>query len=74
MSGNVWEWCQDRNGRYSSDSQTNPQGPGSGYNRVLRGGSWGTDARDCRLSYRNYGVPDRRSSNYGLRLALPNLQ
>ena len=74
LSGNVWEWCQDRYRYYSSDSQTNPQGPGSGYNRVLRGGSWGTYARDCRLSYRNSCVPDRRSSNYGLRLALPNLQ
>ena len=74
LSGNVWEWCRDRYRRYSIDSQTNPQGPATGDYRVLRGGSWGTYARNCRLSYRNYYVPDRRSSNYGLRLVLPTLQ
>ncbi len=74
LPGNVWEWCQDRYGRYSSDSQTNPQGPGSGSYRVSRGGGWGTYARDCRLSYRNRCAPDLRSYNIGLRLVLPNLQ
>ena len=43
MSGNVWEWCNDRYGSYSSSSQTNPKG-GSSYRRVFRGGCWGSRA------------------------------
>ena len=41
MSGNVWEWCRDKYGDYSSAAQTNPTGPTSGSLRVRRGGSWG---------------------------------
>ena len=44
MSGNVWEWCQDRYGSYSGASQTNPTGASSGSNRVLRGGCCGRSA------------------------------
>jgi formylglycine-generating enzyme required for sulfatase activity len=41
MSGNVFEWCGDYIGAYSSEAQTNPKGPSSGSERVLRGGCWG---------------------------------
>ncbi|MBR4156726.1 MAG: SUMF1/EgtB/PvdO family nonheme iron enzyme [Bacteroidales bacterium] len=70
MSGNVWEWCQDRYGSYSSSSQTNPTGSSSGSYRVLRGGCWGGSAGSCRVSYRYYFSPDDRYYNLGLRLAL----
>lgn len=69
-SGNVWEWCQDWFDSYSGSSQTNPNGPSTGSFRVLRGGSWSSDARYCRVSFRSYDLPDYREFNLGFRLAL----
>ncbi len=70
MSGNVYEWCSDYHGDYSSSSQYNPTGPNSESDRVHRGGSWNSGARGCRVSYRLYSYPAGRGSNLGLRLAL----
>ena len=70
MSGNVYEWCSDQYGDYSSNSQTNPKGASSGSLRVLRGGSWDYHAWIVRVSYRNKTTPDDSGMNLGLRVAL----
>ncbi|MCL2207353.1 MAG: formylglycine-generating enzyme family protein [Fibromonadales bacterium] len=71
MSGNVWEWVQNwKDSYYSSGLQNNPVGPGSGTNRVYRGGSWQDNDIYCRVSRRHGAVPDTRSSAVGFRLAL----
>ena len=69
MSGNVYEWCQDRYGSYSSNAQTNPKDHSNGSYRVLRGGGWIYVARRCRESDRCNNLPVRRGT-FGLRLVL----
>ena len=71
MSGNVKEWCSDWKGPYSAEAQTNPTGPASGFDRVLRGGSYFCDDTFCRVSFRDsYGPSGRNNVGYGFRLVL----
>ena len=73
MSGNVWEWCSDRYGSYSSYSQSNPTGATSGFGRVERGGNWCGLARYCCSSHRSYYAPGNSFDDLGLRLVLSQL-
>ena len=70
MSGNVWEWCSDRYGRYDKAAVINPTGAVEGQDRVLRGGTWIDDARLCPLTYRYGNLPAYRYLNIGFRLVL----
>jgi len=69
MHGNVYEWCQDRYGKYPKHAVIDPIGPSSGGLRVLRGGSWYYSARRCRSAYRYGYGPGDRFRYLGARLA-----
>jgi len=69
MTGNVWEWVQDwyDPNYYSSSPYANPPGPGSGANRVLRGGSWIDHGHDVRTAFRSFYDPVNPDINLGFR-------
>jgi formylglycine-generating enzyme required for sulfatase activity len=67
MAGNVWEWTADAIGLYSADAVTDPQGPASGRARIVRGGSFGDDPENLRVSNRTPNQPGSVNVNVGLR-------
>ena len=70
MNGNVWEWCQDYFGDYSSSTYDNPTGPKTGTYRIFRGGSYKEKAEYNRTTNRSFNKPDYRYGNIGLRVVM----
>jgi len=68
MSGNVYEWCSDCYGSYSSSAQTNPYNSTAVSSRVSRGGSWNYIATYARVANRSNFSPTYTFNYLGFRI------
>jgi formylglycine-generating enzyme required for sulfatase activity len=75
MQGNIAQWVADWfSDTYYRDpaAQTDPTGPAESTNgcHVMRGGSWGSDPRNCRVAFRDWNTPDDQTPSCGFRVAM----
>jgi formylglycine-generating enzyme required for sulfatase activity len=68
MHGNVWEWCQDWHGPYTSEDRVDPMGPPHGKARIGRGGAFSDYIETSRSAFRNRSEPEIRYGIIGARL------
>lgn len=77
MSGNIFEWCEDKYKReyyqqlkdkYGNHPTPNPIGPYEGNRRVVRGGGRDVIPINARISNRDVDFPSHSYSNVGFRL------
>jgi formylglycine-generating enzyme required for sulfatase activity len=71
MHGNVAELTADRYGRkyFEESPSLDPKGPENGNDRVVLGGSWGTDASRCRSAFRRSNATSGKAYYFGFRVA-----
>ncbi len=73
LSGNVYEWVWDwYQSNYEALPATDPIGPTTGANRVIRGGSWSSLALLARVAQRSYYTPANRLYYLGFRIVRSN--
>ncbi len=70
MHGNVWEWCQDWDGTYPGGEVTDPTGPVTGTEHVLRGGGFSSLGQGCRSAVRDHRRPSFVHPLCGFRVVL----
>ena len=71
MAGNVWEWCNDWYDRYYYDNSppTNPLGPETGTEKVVRGGAWNSSDVYIQCAFRERFAPEVARFDIGFRVA-----
>jgi formylglycine-generating enzyme required for sulfatase activity len=81
MHGNVWEWCEDdRHSSYDdaptdgnawldSENESSTKNINKNSTKIIRGGSWDYDPRNCRSAIRYSYSLDDRDDNTGFRVA-----
>jgi formylglycine-generating enzyme len=75
MQGNVFQWCWDWYGASSYvDGATDPRGSESGSDRVIRGGSWASNASICRAAHRSEFSPLSSLYLVGFRFARSSIE
>ena len=76
MHGNIWEWCEDP---WHSNYEGAPtdgsiwqenDSVDNNCDRLLRGGSWYQQAKDCRCACRNHIEPDSKWNIFGFRIVV----
>jgi formylglycine-generating enzyme required for sulfatase activity len=72
MAGNVLQWVRDHYGEdyYRFSPDVDPEGPGHGENRVMKGGSWLFGPVNLRCAFRGWARPEMAFFNAGFRVAI----
>jgi len=72
MAGNLLQWVRDYYGEdyYRFSPDVDPEGPGQGENRVMKGGSWLFGPVNLRCAFRGWARPETAFANVGFRVAI----
>ena len=70
LNGNVWEWCNDWYSEYPASSPLNTNSPSPELYRIIRGGGYYSEAKQCRISFRSNSSPSNHFIGFGFRLLL----